>query len=64
MINKSLGGRYQKIFRKNLEYLNPVYKQQYDVDLKEILDNISGATDFDEKLNWKLMSEKSYEDYH
>mmetsp|Transcript_33349 Transcript_33349/g.51118 ORF Transcript_33349/g.51118 Transcript_33349/m.51118 type:complete len:175 (+) Transcript_33349:913-1437(+) len=47
-----------------MDYLAPVYKQKYDVDLEEILSNLKGAHEFDEKLNWKLMNEKSYDDYH
>ncbi len=53
-INWGLGKRYKKVFKTNLDYLTPIYKKLYKVDLVDLLTNMSGVADIEEKLNWKV----------
>mmetsp|Transcript_17731 Transcript_17731/g.30013 ORF Transcript_17731/g.30013 Transcript_17731/m.30013 type:complete len:340 (+) Transcript_17731:555-1574(+) len=64
MINWNLGKRYQKVFRENLDYLQPTYLQKYSVDLRDLVENLSGVHEFEEKLNWKLCNQSSFDEYH
>lgn len=48
LINWGLGKRYNATFRQNLEYLQPVYKEKFNINLLEFLDNMSGVIDFEE----------------
>ena len=48
IINWGLGRRYNDTFRQNLDYLEPVYKQKFNINLKEFLDNMKGVIDFEE----------------
>lgn len=63
-INWGLGKRYKKIFETNLDYLTPIYKQLYDINLSELLSNLSGVAEIEERLNWKVCNAKSFDDYH
>jgi hypothetical protein len=44
--------------------LTPIYKQKYDVDLKLILANLTGVHEMEEKVNWKVCGQNSFEEYH
>ena len=64
LISWGLGCRYAKIFEQNIDYLTPIYKQKYDVDLKLILANLTGVHQMEEKVNWKVCGQNSFEEYH
>ena len=63
-INWGLGKRYKAVFDTNLDYLTPIYKKLYDIDLADLLSNMDGVADVEEKLNWKVCKTKSFDDYH
>jgi len=63
-INWGLGKRYKSIFDTNMDYLNPIYKELYNIDLVKLLNNMSGVADVEEQLNWKVCKTKSFDDYH
>lgn len=64
IINWGLGKRYKTIFDTNMDYLQPIYKKLYDVDLSDLLTNMSGVSEVEELLNWKVCKTKSFDDYH
>lgn len=64
IINWGLGKRYKKIFDANMDYLTPIYKKLYNVDLADLLSNMEGVADVEEKLNWKVCKTENFDDYH
>ena len=64
IINWGLGKRYKAIFDTNMDYLQPIYKKLYDIDLSDLLSNMSGVSEVEEFLNWKVCKTESFDDYH
>ena len=54
LMNWVVGLRYKQLLRKNLDYLYPVYKQKYGIDLRKFIYNLKGLHQFEEELNWKV----------
>jgi predicted alpha/beta-fold hydrolase len=48
----------------NRDYLTPIYKKLYKIDLADLLTNMRGVAEIEEKLNWKVCQAKSFDEYH
>ena len=64
LITYCLSLRFKKVVVQNMDYLYPIYKQQYDFDLKHFMTNLKGAHEFDDYLNWRLTGCVDLADYH
>lgn len=58
-----LGIRFAKVINANIEYLQPVYKQLYNFDMKHFIKNLKGVMQFEDDLNWRLCGCSSLEEY-
>lgn len=63
MLNWNIGRKYKKLLNENLDYLYPVYKQKYKIDLKHFVKNLRGVNQFEEELNWKVHKHKDFKSY-
>ena len=49
----------------NIDYLQPVYREKFGVDLRHFLDNeMNGALDLERLINWRIAGEESFDAYH
>lgn len=56
--------KHKDILKANIEYLGPVFKQKFDIDLQSIIDKATGIHEMDLLVNWKVQGFKSVEEYH
>lgn len=63
VVNRHLGYRIKKVIKANLQYLQPSFEQNFGIDLADVCENITGLTDIDRLINWKVMKESSLESY-
>ena len=54
LINYGLGIRYKFVLNDNLSYLKPLYQELFGINLQKFMDNMTGALDFEDQINWKV----------
>ena len=65
LINWHIGRAFKrKILNPNLDFMQRIYKEKYNIDLKEVIEKSAGFTELEGSVNTRVYKMSSLEEYH